>query len=89
VTFIAAAALAAMTVMVGLTLIARALPARSHGLHRAPRQLLRPIEALDQFEARCPIERRRTLHVRFALGGVQCLDCRRDFTNTEHRQGDQ
>jgi hypothetical protein len=81
----AALLLAAAMVLVGIACIVRALPARSYGLHRAPRQMLRPVECLDQFEARCPIERRRTLHVRFAMGGVMCLDCRSHLTTTGDR----
>lgn len=49
------------------------------GRHRAPRTLLRPVEALDQSEAWCPVEHRKTLHLRFAGGGDMCLECRAEF----------
>ncbi|CAM5591731.1 hypothetical protein [Streptomyces purpurascens] len=70
-----------MTSLAGAAAIARAwVTPPSSGRHRAtapaPVSLLRPIEALDQFEARCLVERRDTLHVRFRTGDVQCLDCR-------------
>lgn len=72
-----------MTSLAGATAIARAWVTPRGGRHRAtaPAQapLLRPIEALDQFEARCVAERRTTLHVRFRTGGVMCLDCRTDL----------
>lgn len=56
---------------------------RGRGRHRAaavpvqaPTPLLRPIEALDRFEAHCPIEHRPTLHIRLRTGCVVCLECR-------------
>ncbi|NUO43697.1 MAG: hypothetical protein HOV82_16865 [Streptomyces sp.] len=78
----AAAALAVMTVLAGLTVLARTLPARPRTA-TASAELLRPIEALDQVEAHCPYERRTTLHVRFAMGGTQCLECRAHLTTTK------
>ena len=68
---------------------------RGKGQHRARRPveettslhaLLRPIEALDQVEARCPIEQRTTLHLRFAAGGLMCLDCRNPGPNNPPRE---
>ena len=62
-----------------------ALPARyfgrAHGRHRATQTapagpLVRPIEALDQFESHCPTEDRPTLHIRLRLGGDLCTECR-------------
>ncbi|MFF7142323.1 hypothetical protein ACFZB5_13880 [Streptomyces nodosus] len=47
-----------------------------HAAPAAPQQLLRPIEALDTFEAWCPAEQRTTLHARLRLGGAVCMDCR-------------
>ncbi|MFI6251463.1 hypothetical protein [Streptomyces sp. NPDC051016] len=48
------------------------------GRHRSltPAQLLRPVQALEQFEAHCPVEHRQTLHTRLGSGGVLCMDCR-------------
>lgn len=59
----------------GAALIARAWPQPS-GQHRAPHPLLRPQEALEQFESWCPVEHRPTLHTRMSSGGVLCMDCR-------------
>ncbi|MEV5957246.1 hypothetical protein AB0M11_26355 [Streptomyces sp. NPDC051987] len=64
-----------MASLSGAALIARAWPKPS-GAHRAPHPMLRPVEALDQFEAHCPHEGRTTLHARLRLGGVVCMDCR-------------
>lgn len=71
---------------VGSVSLARSWPQPRRGRHRATRQagkefvpldeLLRPIEALDQFEAHCPIEDRPTLQVRLRLGGALCTECR-------------
>lgn len=72
--YLAALTGAGTVVAVGVTFLARTL--RPTGQHRAPRPLLRPVEALDQVEAHCPAEHRPTLHIRFATGGAQCLDCR-------------
>ncbi|MFE6634717.1 hypothetical protein ACFVFT_14730 [Streptomyces tendae] len=79
--FVTAMTGAGLTVAVGLTAIARSV--RPTGRHRAPRpaadtQLLRPAEALDQFEAYCPAEDRRTLQLRLRLGGVRCTECHND-----------
>ncbi|RPE40218.1 hypothetical protein EDD90_3254 [Streptomyces sp. Ag109_O5-1] len=61
----------------GAFLIARAWPQPSGGQHRrGTRPMLRPVEALDQFEDWCPVEHRRTLHTRLRSGGVLCMDCR-------------
>lgn len=63
----------------------RVQPSRKPGRHRArrrveesvpPRALVRPIEALDRFEAHCPVEHRLTLHVRLRVGCVMCMECR-------------
>ncbi|MGW1615742.1 hypothetical protein ACWCQZ_41100 [Streptomyces sp. NPDC002285] len=48
-----------------------------------PRQLLRPIEALDKFETHCVVERRPTLHMKFRTGHVMCLDCRTELAATK------
>lgn len=39
-------------------------------------ELLRPVEALDPFEAYCPAEDRPTLQIRLRLGGCLCTECR-------------
>ncbi|MFF7485588.1 hypothetical protein ACFZBC_08830 [Streptomyces luteogriseus] len=70
-----------MTSLAGGAAVARAwVTPVSRGRHRAtapaPAPLLRPIEALDQFEARCVPEGRTTLYVRFRTGAAMCLDCR-------------
>jgi len=83
--YIAALTAAGATVAVGLVAMARSSAQPSSP---ALQPMVRPIEALDQFEARCVAERRATLHVRFAMGGVMCLDCRRRIT-TQNTQGDQ
>lgn len=72
---------AVCTVGAGSALIYRAL--LPTGRHRAARpaaeeQLLRPIEALDAFEAYCPAEDRPTLQLRLRLGGVRCTECHND-----------
>ncbi|WP_405956087.1 hypothetical protein [Streptomyces phaeochromogenes] len=75
---IAAAVL--MAALIGAALVARwYVRPEPIGRHRAPRTLLRPVEALDQVEAWCPVEHRKTLHLRFRSGGDMCLDCRREF----------
>lgn len=71
--------LALLVVAVAAAGITRAVRP-STGIRRTQTPLLRPIEALDQFEARCIAERRPTLHIRFATGGVMCLDCRARVT---------
>ncbi|MFI5687840.1 hypothetical protein [Streptomyces sp. NPDC051636] len=77
--YLTALAGAMTAVGVGAVAMGRSWPGTT-GRHRAgdpaPTPLLRPVEALDRFEARCPVELRTTLHVRFRTGGVQCLDCR-------------
>ena len=83
--YLAALTAAGTAITVGVIAMARSWPQPASP---APQPMLRPVEALDQFEARCPIEQRQTLHVRFSMGGVQCLECRRDFVNTEYEQGD-
>ncbi|MER7801200.1 hypothetical protein ABTX71_12800 [Streptomyces parvulus] len=82
--------LAAMTgagtlVAAGVTLIARSWPTAPTGRHRAPRtapavEPLRPVEALDAFEAYCPAEDRPTLQLHLRLGGSVCTECRNDTT---------
>ncbi|MFJ6073649.1 hypothetical protein ACIQFU_22880 [Streptomyces sp. NPDC093065] len=79
--FVTAMTGAGLTVAVGLTAIARSV--RPTGRHRAPRTpadtgLLRPVEALDQFEAYCPAEDRPTLQLRLRLGGIRCTECHND-----------
>lgn len=69
---------AGTAVAVAVTVMARTL--RPSGQHRAPRAMVRPVEALDQTEAHCPVEHRTTLHVRFATGGAMCLACRHQTT---------
>ncbi|MEV7389574.1 hypothetical protein [Streptomyces sp. NPDC091215] len=64
-----------MASVAGVIAIARMWPHPS-GQHRAPHPLLRPAEALDQFEAHCPAEDRPTLHIRLRLGGELCTECR-------------
>jgi hypothetical protein len=68
-----------MTSLAGMAAVTRAwfAPASSRP-HVAPdpAPLLRPVEALERFEARCLVERRTTLHVKFRTGGAMCLDCR-------------
>ncbi|WP_171108652.1 MULTISPECIES: hypothetical protein [unclassified Streptomyces] len=84
--FIAAVTGAGTAVAVGLVAIARATAPT--GRHRAPRRApadvepLRPVEALDQFEAYCPAEDRPTLQLRMRLGGTCCTECRNDTTST-------
>ncbi|MFI6279623.1 hypothetical protein [Streptomyces sp. NPDC050988] len=70
-----------MSALIGAVGVARwyVRPEESSGRHRKPRTLLRPVEALDQAEAWCPVEHRKTLHLRFSSGGAMCLDCRREF----------
>jgi hypothetical protein len=68
-----------MTSLAGATAIARAWVTPASSRPRVtpdPAPMLRPVEALDRFEARCMVERRNTLHVRFRTGGAMCLDCR-------------
>ncbi|MFC9681327.1 hypothetical protein [Streptomyces sp. NPDC056948] len=67
--------LAALILAVAVVLVSRAVRPGT-GARRGTAPLLRPIEALSQFEARCVAERRTTLHIQFATGGVMCLDCR-------------
>ncbi|MFI0268610.1 hypothetical protein [Streptomyces luteogriseus] len=70
--------LAALVLAVAVVLVSRAVRPGT-GARRGTVPMLRPIEALDQFEARCVPEGRTTLHVRFATGGAMCLDCRTRF----------
>jgi hypothetical protein len=68
-----------MTSLAGAAAIARAWVTPASSRPRVvpdPAPMLRPVEALDRFEARCLVERRNTLHVRFRTGGAMCLDCR-------------
>ncbi|MFF7553618.1 hypothetical protein ACFZA9_12110 [Streptomyces olivaceus] len=74
---------AACTAGAGAALIYRALAPT--GRHRAPRaaadgQLLRPVEALDQLEAHCPVQDRPTLQLRLTTGGQCCTECRHTTT---------
>lgn len=78
---LAVGACALMVSLAGLTAIARTWPGPT-GQHRAPHPMLRPIEALDQFEAHCLAEDRPTLHIRLRLGGELCTECRNPSTNT-------
>ncbi|MGV9282165.1 hypothetical protein [Streptomyces sp. NPDC003730] len=80
--FAAAFAASVTTVGVGAVVMARSWPVPT-GRHRAPRpaaEPLRPVEALDQFEAYCPAEDRRTLQLHLRLGGSVCTECRNDTT---------
>lgn len=67
-----------LTALCGGTAVARwyVTPPRSPGRHTAQALMLRPVEAQQQFEAYCPAEARRTLHVRLRLGGELCVECR-------------
>ncbi|MEU5624235.1 hypothetical protein [Streptomyces tendae] len=79
--FVTAMTGAGLTVAVGITAIARSV--RPTGRHRAPRpaaEPLRPVEAVDQFEAYCPAEDRPTLQLHLRLGGSVCTECRNDTT---------
>ncbi|MFD4257768.1 hypothetical protein ACFWR9_09050 [Streptomyces sp. NPDC058534] len=68
---------------VGAVMVGRSWPAPT-GRHRALRAaapaVLRPVEALDQFEAYCPAEDRPTLQLHLRLGGSLCTECRNDTT---------
>lgn len=73
---------------VGAVAVARVWEAPT-GRHRAARTpqpvevpLLRPVEALDPFEAYCPAEDRQTLQLHLRLGGTCCTECRNDTSNT-------
>ncbi|MFE2457556.1 hypothetical protein [Streptomyces sp. NPDC059402] len=84
--FAAAFGAALTTVGVGAVMVARNWPTAT-GRHRAPREsaeaeLLRPIEALDQFEAYCPAEDRPTLQLHLRLGGSVCTECHNPTTST-------
>jgi NAD-dependent SIR2 family protein deacetylase len=84
--FVTAMTGAGLTVAVGLTAIARSV--RPSGRHRAPRpaaetELLRPVEALDAFEAYCPAEDRPTLQLHLRLGGSVCTECHNPTTTTK------
>ena len=79
---LAVGACSLMVSLAGVTAVLRAWPGSS-GRHRAvgtpaaaPEPMLRPIEALDQFEAYCPAEDRPTLQIRLRLGGELCTECR-------------
>lgn len=81
--FITALTAAFMTTAVGAVMMARSWPSppgrhRGGSLPAAPAApaLLRPVEALDQFEAYCPAEDRPTLQIRLRLGGDLCSECR-------------
>jgi hypothetical protein len=85
--FVTALAGAVTAVGVGAVAVARCWPAPT-GRHRggapaAPEQLLRPIEALDQFEAYCPAEDRPTLQLHLRLGGTCCTECRNPTSPSE------
>jgi hypothetical protein len=79
---------AGTAIAVGMTIAARSWtriePAEvPTGRHRGKHErlvpladLMRPTEALDQFEADCPAEDRPTLHIRLRVGGELCTECR-------------
>ena len=81
--FAAALAGAVTAVGVGSVVLARYWPGPT-GRHRAPRHpetaMLRPVDALDRFEAYCPTEDRPTLQIRLQLGGAMCAECRNPTT---------
>lgn len=78
--YAAALAAAITTVGVGATIIARNWPV-SDGRHRATDPtLLRPVEALDQTEAHCPVQGRNTLQLLLTTGGMCCTECRHTST---------
>lgn len=67
------------TLIVGATAIWRSWPVPS-GRHRAgdtqPAPLLRPVEALNEVEAYCPVQDRDTLQLALSTGGTCCSECR-------------
>lgn len=73
--FATALAGAITAIGVGAVAMARSWPAPTNRTP-TPDGLLRPVEALDQVEARCPVEGRTTLQVRLRLGGLLCTECR-------------
>lgn len=82
--FAAALGAAVTTVGVGAVVMARGWPTPT-GRHRAPHptaEPLRPVEAVDQFEAYCPAEDRPTLQLRLRLGGSVCTERRLPDTIT-------
>ncbi|AQS70882.1 hypothetical protein [Streptomyces pactum] len=84
--FAAALGAAITTAGVGAVIIARSWPVPT-GRHRSTREtadaaLLRPVEALDQVEARCVVQDRDTLQLRLATGGTCCTECRHTTPTT-------
>ncbi|MEV7793373.1 hypothetical protein AB0O68_15475 [Streptomyces sp. NPDC087512] len=84
--FAAALGGAVTAVGVGAVMVARNWPVptgRRRARHAADTELLRPVEALDQTEAHCPVQDRPTLQLQLATGGMCCTECRHTTTREE------
>lgn len=71
-------AVCVLTALTTGTAVARwyVTPPREPGRHTAAALGGPRVEAQERFEAYCPAEARRTLHVRLRLGGELCVECR-------------